>query len=114
MTAPGTGTGISREQLATFATKADGAAQNLQSAVRILDGDLSHVESTSKGTFAKEYARVKTDINNEMTRMNQALSATSVAGGDVGQRYTAGDEDQGQQVNKAVDGLSGLTSQLPK
>lgn len=114
MTAPGTGTGISREQLATFVTRADGAAQNLDNTVRTLDGDLMHVESTSKGVFARQYARVKLDLKNEMTRMNQALSATSVAGGDVSRTYTAGDEDQGRQVDQAGEGLPGLMSQLEK
>jgi len=107
------GSGVSREQLAAFVSKADAASQDLQSAVNTLENDLTILEGCSLGAFAKKFAQVKMDINREMSTMNQALSATSGAGSVVNAAYTAADDQQAQQVDNAGAGVVGLTSNLP-
>ncbi len=107
------GTGVSREQLATFVSKADSAAQELQGAVTTLENELQTLEGGSLGAFAQKFAQVKMDVNREMTTMNRALSATSSTSSTVTQNYTAADDEQAMQVSSAGDGLVGLTSKLP-
>jgi len=105
------GSGVSREQLTTFATKADGAAQAMNGAVRTLEGDLSVLEATSKGSFAAKFAQLKMEIQDELSVMNNALTATASDANTAASRFTAGDEDQAQQVG-AVQ-VSGLSTGLP-
>lgn len=107
------GTDVSRAQLATFVSKADGASQQLQGAVSTLENELMVLEGNSLGAFASKFRQVKIDINNEMTNMNRALSATSADSSTVVNAYTAGDEDQAQQVNNAGADVVGTTSKLP-
>lgn len=107
------GSGVSRVQLTTFATKADGAAQAMQGAVRTLEGDLSILEARSKGGFAQKFAQVKMQIQDELNTMNRALSATSADANTAAAKFTAGDEEQAQQVSTAGEQAIGLTSKLP-
>lgn len=107
------GSGVSRVQLTTFASKADGAAQAMQGAVTTLEGDLSILEAASKGAFASRFAQVKMQIQDELNTMNRALSATAADSNTAAQKFTSGDEEQEQQVRTAGDQAVGLTSGLP-
>lgn len=107
------GSGVSRQQLTTFATKADSAASAMQGAVSTLEGDLSVLEGRSRGGFAAKFAQVKMQIQDELTVMNRALTATSADANTSAAKFTSGDEEQAQQVGTVGDQTQGLTTGLP-
>lgn len=108
-----TGSGISRVQLTTFASKAEGAANAMQGAVTTLESDLSVLELTSRGAFASRFAQVKLQIQDELTTMNRALTATAADSNTAAAKFTAGDEEQETMVRSAGEPVVGLTSGLP-
>ncbi|MGI8626360.1 MAG: WXG100 family type VII secretion target [Geodermatophilaceae bacterium] len=107
------GSGVSRQQLTTFASKADNAAQSMTGAVNTLDNNLQNLALQSKGSFAAMFAQVKMQMQDELAVMNQALTATANDANTAAAQFTVADEDQSQQVNSAGQSVVGLSTGLP-
>ncbi len=82
-------------------------------AVNTLDNQLQALATQSKGDFAAKFAEVKLQMADEMTVMNQALSATSADANTAAAKFTQGDTEQSQAVSKAGSAVVGLSTGLP-
>ncbi len=107
------GSGISREQLIIFASKADDAASGMEGAVTTLGNDLSHLSGVSRGAWIRKFDEVKMQIQDELNTMNRALHQTSAASRDAAGRFESGDIEQEQATASVGAEAAGITRGLP-
>jgi WXG100 family type VII secretion target len=98
--------------LTKFATKADDAAATIQGVLNKLESELSGLIATYHGAGGDAFRSTVTVVNEEMTRLHQALTYLSGHVATAARNYQAADEAQQQELRKSGAEMSGLAAKL--
>jgi WXG100 family type VII secretion target len=92
--------------MASTAQKFDNVNQQLQSMLTTLMSELSTLSGTWKGMGATAFEQVKVQYEQDLKKLNQALSETAVAIKESGHSYTSTDTDAASRVGQTGGNFS--------
>lgn len=108
----GGGTTTSTDEMAVFQKKADDVAQQLTGMLTTMLNGLSPLESNWQGGGGTSFVTTKATVQNEITRLNGALTGMSADVGTAGVTYASSDQDARAVMDKVNSTNSGITSAL--
>jgi WXG100 family type VII secretion target len=95
-----------------FATKANDAAGQIQQTLSSMESNLSTLIASYKGAGGDAFRATVTVVNEEMTRLHQALTYLSGHVSTAARNYQAADDAQQTELRKSGTEMSGLAAKL--
>lgn len=106
------GTTTSIDQMSTFQAQASEAAGRLTSMLTTLVNQLQPLQANWLGSGGTAFTNTTTTVQQETTRLNNALTGIAGDVGTAGANYAAADADQASSMNNVNSATTGITSAL--
>ena len=106
------GTTTSIDQMATFQTQATEAAARLTSMLTTLVNQLQPLQANWIGSGGSAFTNTTATVQQETTKLNNALTGIAADVGTAGTNYAAADSEQSSTMNDVTSATTGITSAL--